>query len=212
MATDRVIFFDDSCPLCRLYTKGFVRIGALPPDGRQGLADAADTCPESFAHLDLDRARHFIPLVDRTTGEVRYGLDALCTLLADRFPRLAPLFFSPLPKLFYPLYWLVTYNRRVIAGCPPPDHGLDCAPDLKPAPRMTYLALTLGATFALNLPIGLGAVLFLLALTLLGRGWDAIGSAATAWLTLALLLMVFPWPLAALIFALDLCRRRTMAL
>jgi predicted DCC family thiol-disulfide oxidoreductase YuxK len=223
-AQGRVILYDDSCPLCKLYTRGFVKIGALPEDGRQGLADAAERLPECVARLDLHRARHFIPLVDRDTGEVRYGLDALCTLLAERFPRLGWLFRSRLPKLAYPLYWLITYNRRIIAGCPPPTRGFDCAPDFALAPRLTYLLLALGGWLALGTrfferaddlsrTLLLGVVFYqLVLLALFGRrSWDMLGTLVTNFLMFGVLLTLGP-PSVALILAstlglLDLKRR-----
>ncbi len=223
-AQSRVILYDDSCPLCRAYTQGFVKIGALPEGGRQGLADAAERLPECVARLDLHRARHFIPLVDRNTGEVRYGLDALCTILADRFPRLRWLFRSRLPRLAYPLYWLITYNRRVIAGCPPPTHGFDCAPDFALVPRLTYVLLALGGWMALGAQffaraddtartLFLGVIVYQLALLIFGgrRSWDALGTLATNFLMFGVLLTLGPlWVsllLASVAGLLDLVRR-----
>ncbi len=223
-AQSRVILYDDSCPLCRAYTQGFVKLGALPEDGRQGLADAAERLPECVAQLDLHRARHFIPLVDRDTGEVRYGLDALCTILADRFPRLGRVLRSKLPRLAYPLYWLITYNRRVIAGCPPPARGFDCAPDFALAPRLTYVLLALGGWIALSAQffaraddaartVFLGVVVYqLLFLIFCGRrSWDALGTLATNFLMFGILLTLGPpWvalTLAGAVGLLDLVRR-----
>jgi predicted DCC family thiol-disulfide oxidoreductase YuxK len=223
-AQSQVILYDDSCPLCKLYTRGFVKIGALPEDGRQGLADAAERLPECVAQLDLHRARHFIPLVDRDTGEVRYGLDALGILLAERFPRLGWLLRSKLPRLAYPLYWLVTYNRRIIAGCPPPVHGFDCAPDFALAPRLTYVLLALGGWLALGTrfferaddltrTLFLGVVFYqFILLTLCGRrSWDALGALVTNFLMFGILLTLGPpWvalTLAITVGLLDLRRR-----
>ena len=67
MATldDKVIVFDDSCPMCRLYTYGFVAWGFLRDENRVGFANLD---PRILAQLDLKRARHEIPLFDRRSG------------------------------------------------------------------------------------------------------------------------------------------------
>ncbi len=45
--------------------------------------------------------------------------------------------------MFYPLYQIITYNRRVIAGCKA-CCGFDCAPDLNRFYRTVYLMLAGG--------------------------------------------------------------------
>jgi len=89
MLADKVILYDDSCPMCSLYTQAFVRLRMLEPDNRIGLA-AADR--RYLSSLDLIRARHEIPLLDRRTGEVIYGIDVLFLIISHRFPMLRPLF------------------------------------------------------------------------------------------------------------------------
>ena len=141
MLQNKVILYDDSCPMCKAYTQGFVRMGILTPDHRVGLAHAAS---DYTAHLDLNRARHEIPLLDTQTGEVTYGMDALFTLIGHRFPLFTPLFQRPrFRALVYGLYQVITYNRRVIAGCAPPRSGFDCAPDFNRAVRLRYLRIAL---------------------------------------------------------------------
>ncbi len=120
-ANNKRIFYDDACPMCRVYTAAFVQCGILPVDGRKGFSEAA---PTDLARIDRNRARHEIPLIDTNGGETVYGMDVWFTLLAGRFPFLQPLFQSGVPKaLLTPLYTLISYNRRVIVGCPPSAVG-----------------------------------------------------------------------------------------
>ncbi|TWU57003.1 hypothetical protein Poly51_29240 [Rubripirellula tenax] len=141
MPNDKVIVYDDSCPMCRLYTYGFVVWGLLKPENRVGFATAS---PELTANIDLNRGRHEIPLFDRATGETIYGLKAMTHLLASRWGWLSPIFDSrPFWWVFHPMYEIITYNRRVIAGC---KHcgGFDCAPDLNRFYRSVYIGLAGG--------------------------------------------------------------------
>ena len=236
MLANKVILYDDSCPMCKVYTQGFVRMGILAPDHRVGMARAN---AETMSRLDLNRARHEIPLLDTQTGEVTYGMDALFLLIGHRFPIFTPFFRSAIFRsLVYALYQLVSYNRRVIAGCAPPREGFDCAPDFNRAARMKYLriaiagwGLLIGGT-AIATGFAHQGLLLALVLTVASiqavrfgkalRGhcfWDRAGSYATNNLLFGLLLtpalLPLPAPLRWLNFgiaiavtALDAIRRQ----
>lgn len=214
MLEHKVIVYDDNCPMCKLYTQGFVRLGILTLEHRVGFAHA----PSDYtALLDLNRARHEIPLLDTLTGEVTYGMDALFLLIGHRLPFLRPLFRSPrFRALVYSLYQIVTYNRRVIAGCAAPREGFNCAPDFHRPMRLRYLRLALVSWALLLGGVAVSAWFarqpLLLALLLIGAGvqalrwrlplrsrcaWDRLGGLATNNLLFALLLIPSLLPLPA---------------
>ncbi|WP_020571849.1 hypothetical protein [Neolewinella persica] len=158
MAT-HTFLFDDACPMCKGYTGVFT--GLNWSERRAFSKLKAGDIP----NLDLDRGRHEIPLYNAETGEVRYGLEAMTTVIGNALPHLKPLirsrFFITALK---PLYWLITYNRRVIAGTKPPKEGFDCAPDYHVGWRLAYLCLMTSAILLLGLPdvpllIGFGLAL-----------------------------------------------------
>lgn len=67
MATldDNIIIYDDSCPMCQMYTQGFVKLDILKSEHRMGFS----AVPDHLANeIDLDRSRHEIPLYNRATG------------------------------------------------------------------------------------------------------------------------------------------------
>ena len=74
MLENKVIVYDDSCPMCKIYTYWFVAVGLLKQENRVGFATASQ---EITANIDMDRGRHEIPLYDRDTGETIYGLTAM---------------------------------------------------------------------------------------------------------------------------------------
>lgn len=189
----KVIVYDDSCPMCRLYTWLFVRSGILREENRIGFAHAPSQIVD---RMDLNRARHEIPLVDRDSGEVRYGLDALMTVVSAKWPFLAPLMGAVwFKRMLKPLYQLITYNRRVMAGCKPCG-GYDCAPDLNRVWRSVYLLLSLCVALVYVFVIPKGdswatACRLFLMVFLAGAGlvaisrasehsrWDILGNAAS---------------------------------
>jgi hypothetical protein len=158
MAT-HTFLYDDACPMCKGYTGVFTN---LKWSGRRGFSTLTAT---EYPELDRDRGRHEIPLLDRVTGEVIYGLDAMTTVIGNALPHLKPLIRHPyFIAVLKPLYWLITYNRRLIAGTKPPKTGFDCAPDFHAGWRFAYLGFTLMAVLFIGLPnvpllIGFGLAL-----------------------------------------------------
>ena len=142
----KVIIYDDVCPLCKAYTSGFVRAGWLRPENRIGFAEAPAALIE---RIDIDRARHEIPLYDRVTGETLYGKEALFFILGEAIPIFRPLFRLRFFRAFiFCLYQIITYNRRIIANSRPPAKGFDCAPDFNAFYRWLYIGLMgMGAGF-----------------------------------------------------------------
>lgn len=135
----KVIIYDDVCPLCKAYTSGFVRAGWLRPENRIGFAEAP---VELIERIDIDRARHEIPLYDRATGETIYGKEALFFILGEAIPIFRPLFRMRLFRAFiFCLYQIITYNRRIIANSQAPVSGFDCAPDFNGFYRWLYIGL-----------------------------------------------------------------------
>lgn len=196
---NKVIIYDDVCPMCNAYTGGFVRLGWLKQ--RSGFVNAT---PELLQKLDLDRSRHEIPLLDTETGEVLYGLDALFLILGTRFPLLRPVFRSRLFRApLYQLYQIITFNRRIIAGTTPPAQGFNCAPDVNLFYRWLYIGLALTGAVALGAPLMMKTTpieiaMFALHATALLAGifaahkLDFIGHWATLLLLNALLLSMLP--------------------
>lgn len=135
----KIIIYDDVCPLCKAYTAGFVNIGWLLPENRIGFSEASK---DLLLKIDIDRARHEIPLYDTKTGETLYGKEALFYIMGAAMPVLKPLFrFAPFRGFIYILYQIITYNRRIIAGSKAPECGFDCAPDFNVFYRWLYIGL-----------------------------------------------------------------------
>jgi len=210
---NKIIIYDDVCPMCQAYTAGFVRFGLL--EARSGFADAS---PEMLQKLDLNRARHEIPLLDTQTGETLYGLNALFYLLGARFPWMQPIFRLRVVRvLLYGLYQIITYNRRIIAGSRSPKQGFDCAPDANPFFQGLYISIALAGAGALlrSYAQGQGQELFWLIFAGLQIGallftvvskqklvW--LGHWATVLLVGAMLLRIFPELLVVQVFVLIL--------
>ena len=120
-ATKPVFLYDDCCPLCRGYTKTFTALGWAERAPFSTVDEA------TLAALDMDRARHHIPLHD-PNGPTRYGLDGIRDVVEDEGELLGRIGKHPAVRaLLDRLYWFITYNRRHIITAAPPVTGAGTA-------------------------------------------------------------------------------------
>lgn len=144
----RVLIYDDKCPLCRAYTKAFVRFDMLNGEGRVSFSEldqpAFGTDRQKFIDsVDWDKARNEIPLIDEKENKVFYGVEALLKILGEKWR-----FFNWYAKqkalvfLAKKAYKFISYNRRVIV----PGEHVECkynsAPDFNMRYRVLYLLFT----------------------------------------------------------------------
>lgn len=105
------IFYDAECPLCRVYTQGFVKAGILADAGRIPWSKEAI----NQYGFDSNRSKEEIVIVNADTLETHYGLDSLLTLIGtkanfiERFFRTKPLF-----QFLEGLYEFISFNRKII--------------------------------------------------------------------------------------------------
>lgn len=144
---DQMIIYDDSCPMCTAYTGAFTQLGWLSER-----IPFSTVSKDLLGKIDVDRGRHEIPLYNPLNETVIYGLDALFLIIGSRFPWLKPLLKNRVFRLFWKqIYWIITYNRRIIAGSRAPRTGLDCAPDRHLGYRWLYIGILLMISFFLFL-------------------------------------------------------------
>lgn len=129
---NHLILFDAECPMCKVYTKAFVKGGLLDPEGRAAYQDLPqEACPM----VDRQRAANEIALVNQETGEVTYGVESLFKVFAASFPVLKPLFlFRPFIWLMSKVYAFIAFNRRVIV----PPSSVVRQHELQPSFRLEY--------------------------------------------------------------------------
>lgn len=146
MKKTQTIIYDDTCPMCTWYTGQFVKAGVL--ENRQPFSQLNNKLK---AQLDLNRARHEIPLIDIQTGKIHYGLDALVILLSRLFPWAKSLLNNTFFKrLLSPLYRLISYNRRIIVPSVSPKGSFDAAPDFHAGWRIALISFVLMLNMVLH--------------------------------------------------------------
>jgi hypothetical protein len=137
---NHIILFDAECPMCKAYTKAFVKTGMLDDNGRAAYQNGMDNiCPV----IDKQRAVNEIALVDLKNGEVTYGVNSLFKIIGNACPVFAPLFkFKPFAWFMSTIYAFISYNRRVIIPAAETSDEYIYQPTFKKHYRIAYLLFT----------------------------------------------------------------------
>jgi hypothetical protein len=134
--TDRTIIYDDECPMCKEYTKAFVKAGMLDVHGREAYTEVVNNLP----YVDWKRAKNEIAMINRKDNSVLYGVDSLTAILGHSVPVLKPLFkLRAFDKLLRLLYFFISYNRKVIAPGKVFEGRNTCTPDVSYTYRWAYI-------------------------------------------------------------------------
>jgi hypothetical protein len=142
---NQTLLYDEDCPLCSLYTTGFVKSGMLDENGRKSYCQLS---AEEQTFVDLKRAPNEIALVDNITKTVTYGIDSLIKVVGFSFPLIEKITtIKPIHFGLTKLYSFVSYNRKVIIpGNVKEEHKLDCTPDFNYKYRFLFIAFALTLT------------------------------------------------------------------
>lgn len=132
-----IIIYDDECPLCDLYTGGFVKSGMLDEEGRAPFRGVDE---KILNMIDRKRACNEIALINKESGRVLYGTESLFAIISHSFPLLKRLFrFGPFVWFVNKLYSFVSYNRKVIIPGSLFESKNSCVPDYNLVYRWAYI-------------------------------------------------------------------------
>lgn len=147
--TNHTLLYDEDCPMCNLYTAGFIKANMLDQNGRKAFVTLTD---KELTYIDVDKAKNEIALVDTTNNTVFYGIDSLLQIIGTSFPWIQKVGnWKPINFFLKKLYKFISYNRKVIAPSKITDSNkLECTPDFNVHYRILYIVLaTLFTAFAL---------------------------------------------------------------
>lgn len=141
---NQTLFYDEDCPLCSVYTTGFVKAGMLDEDGKKPFSELSD---EDLQIIDLQRASNEIALVDNKNKTVVYGIDSLLMVIGNSFPLLEKAArIRPINYLLKKLYSFISYNRKVIIPNRNAAKAISCIPDFNYRYRLLYIILAIAVT------------------------------------------------------------------
>ena len=138
---NKILVYDDNCPLCTWYSGLFVKYGFLNTDGRKPFSTLDDSL---LSKIDFDKSRNEIPLLDTSTNKVLYGIDALLEILDQKIPFIkAAGNFAPLKWVLKKIYKLISFNRKIIVAKKCGPGSIDCSPDNNYLYRSIFMAACL---------------------------------------------------------------------
>lgn len=134
---NHTLIYDSECPMCNLYSKGFIAAGMLDQQGREAFTELGI---ETRKAIDFNRAKNEIALVNHDKNRVTYGLDSLLLIIGNSFPMLEKIArLKPLYLLFRKFYSFVSYNRKQIIPSKNNQGAEACNPDFNLKYRLTYI-------------------------------------------------------------------------
>ncbi|MEN4761064.1 DCC1-like thiol-disulfide oxidoreductase family protein [Chryseobacterium sp. C39-AII1] len=135
--TKHTLIYDNECPMCNIYSKGFIKAGMLDESGREAFTELTI---KNKNLINFKRAKNEIALVDHEKNEVIYGLDSLLLIIGNSFPTLEKIArIQPLYWFFKKLYSFVSYNRKQIIPSKNNSEAA-CIPDFNLKYRLAYIA------------------------------------------------------------------------
>jgi len=142
---NQTLLYDEDCPLCSVYTTGFVKSGMLDKNGRKSYSQLSQ---EEQNFVDLKRAPNEIALVDNKNKTVIYGIDSLLKVIGFSFPWIEKTgTVKPIHFILKKLYSFVSYNRKVIIpGTIKEENKLQCIPDFNYKYRFIFIGFALTIT------------------------------------------------------------------
>jgi len=136
---DHTLLYDTNCPLCAAYTKGFIKAGMLDETGRLSYEEGIQKYSE---HIDVNRSRNEIALVNTADGSVKYGIEGMVHIITHKFKFLAPVLNNAAVLYFFKkFYSFISYNRKVIATSTSYTTQI-CVPDFNITYRVLYLLIS----------------------------------------------------------------------
>ncbi len=135
---NQTLLYDEDCPLCRVYTSGFIKAGMLDENGKKPYCQLTE---EEKKFIDVNRASNEIALVDNKNKTVIYGIDSLLKVIGFSFPWMEKIGNLKLVKFFLKkLYSFISYNRKVIIPSRiKKEIKLQCVPDFNYKYRIFYI-------------------------------------------------------------------------
>jgi predicted DCC family thiol-disulfide oxidoreductase YuxK len=134
---NKIIIYDDQCPLCAAYTNAFIKTGFIDKSGRKKFSTIQ---PDLISMVDIKRSVNEIPVIDTNTKQVWYGIDALLEILGQKIPVIKTIGnIKPIKWLLYKLYKFISYNRRVIVANQQPANSFDCTPEFNIRYRIYFI-------------------------------------------------------------------------
>ena len=137
---EHTLIYDEECPMCSMYSAALVKSGMMDFKGNQGYNKVVR---QGLPNVDWRRARNEIALINHKDNTVTYGAKSIVAILGNNSPAIRWLFRIPLVQhLAEKLYFVLSYNRKVILPGKKSVSPDLCIPELNYPYRLAYIIAT----------------------------------------------------------------------
>ncbi|WP_114783560.1 DCC1-like thiol-disulfide oxidoreductase family protein [Botryobacter ruber] len=150
---NKLIIYDGNCKVCVGLRDLMLVLGLVE---QQECLAYQQLKPGLKAHVNPDRFRNEMALIDTGGGETLYGAEGVSFIFSEKLKLLKPLFrFKLFFRLFRFLYKTLAYNRYAIATPKAPAIACDCYPEAATKYRFAYIALAIAFSVLLTALFGI---------------------------------------------------------
>lgn len=184
---DKLIIYDSNCKVCSSLRDVVVRYTSIPEEKVKAYKDLDERLT---MHVDPDRFKNVMALIDTTGGQTLYGAEGVAYIFSSEY-KIADVLFQIkfIFRLFNFFYKTQAYNRYIIAT-PKSNFKCDCFPDRVVKYRLSYIAMALVTSIVLTALFGISLKGFFLNMSNADAAMQMLLMAATGWVFQILFAMV----------------------
>jgi predicted DCC family thiol-disulfide oxidoreductase YuxK len=180
----KLIVYDSNCKVCSSLRDVVLKLTSIPEVKIKAYKDLA---PELSAHVDPEKFKNVMALIDTSDGKTIYGAEGVAYIFSSQYKVIDfSLRFKPIFKLFNFLYKISAYNRYIIAT-PKSKFKCDCFPDRVVKYRISYIVMTLLISVFLTGMFGISFRNFFDGMSTLEASKQMLLMAGTGWVLQILL-------------------------
>jgi hypothetical protein len=175
----KIIVYDSNCKVCTSLRDVVLKFTSIPSDKVTAYKDLSE---ESARHVDPDKFKNVMALIDTSGGKTIYGAEGVAHIFSSQYRWIDFLLnFKPVFKLFSFLYKTQAYNRYIIAT-PRSKFFCDCFPDKEIRYRISYIMLTTFISVLLTALFGISLRKFFVDVSAMEAAGQMLLMAGTGWI------------------------------
>jgi predicted DCC family thiol-disulfide oxidoreductase YuxK len=175
---NKLIIYDSNCKVCSSLRSIVVRFTSIPEAKIKAYKELS---PELSYHVDPNKFRNVMALIDTSTGQALYGAEGVAYIFSSQYKIVDFLLtYKPIFNLFNFLYKTQAYNRYIIAT-PKSKFYCDCFPDKVVKYRLSYIIITFLISIFLTAMFGISLRKFFIDVSASEAAGQMLLIAGTGW-------------------------------
>lgn len=175
---NKLIIYDSNCKVCTSFRDAILKVTSIPESAVVAYKDLPEHINQ---HVDADRFKNEMALVDPVNGKTIYGAEGVAYIFSTQSNLINFLFqFKPVMQLFN-FFYKVQANNRYIIATPKSKFKCDCLPDRVVKYRVSYILMTVTLSILLTMLFGISLASLFSDLTTANAAIQMLLMAGTGW-------------------------------